>query len=222
MACSVPVMPEPGAGLAQLSDPYVAGVTFTQGLAEGDCLDDVEFEGCTFSALSLHKARLRRCAFLDCDFEGVNLSMVDLVDSSFNDCRVTGSKALGVSWCTVRGSALAAVPVRFSRCVLDYGVFNAGEHSGWVFESCSLREADFTGADLRRARLVDCDLAGARFVETDLREATLVDSYNYRFDVRANRTTGLRVILTEAAELLTVFGIVTTDPDQNSADGRLR
>jgi hypothetical protein len=29
-------MPEPGAGLAQLSDPYVAGVTFTQGLAEGD------------------------------------------------------------------------------------------------------------------------------------------------------------------------------------------
>jgi hypothetical protein len=70
--------------------------------------------------------------------------------------------------------------------------------------------------------LVDCDLAGARFVETDLREATLVDSYNYRFDVRANRTTGLRVSLTEAAELLTVFGIVTTDPDQNSADGRLR
>ncbi len=222
MECSVPVMPDSGATLAQLSDPYVADVTFTRGLAEGDSLDDVEFEGCVFSALSLHKARLRRCTFLDCHFEGVNLTMVDLVDSSFNECRFSGSKALGVSWYTVRGSALAAVPLRFSRCVLDYGVFGSGEHSGWVFESCSLREADFTGADLRRAQLIDCDLAGARFVETDLREASLVDSYNYHFDVRVNRTGGLRVSLTEAAGLLAALGIVTADADSTSAEGRIR
>ena len=209
-------MPEPG-GLAQLRDPYVVDLTFTRGLAEGDGLDDVEFEGCTFSALSLHKARLRRCSFLDCDFEGVNLSMVDLVDSSFNDCRLSGSKALGVTWSAVRGSALAAVPVRFTRCVLDYGVFASGEHNGGAFTACSLRETDFTGADLRRAHLVDCDLTGARFVETDLRQASLVGSYGYRFDVRANRTAGLRVSLAEAAGLLAVFGIVIDDADPISA-----
>ena len=72
---------------------------------------------------------------------------------------------------------------------------------------CSLREADFGGADAQR---VDFGgrLAGAVFVCTDLREASLLGAIGYALDPSQNRVRGLRVDAVGTAGLLIGMGVV--------------
>ena len=73
---------------------------------------------------------------------------------------------------------------------------------------CSLREADFGGADAQRVDLGGSDLSGAVFVATDLRGASLVGATGYAFDPAQNRVRGLRVDAFAAGRLLEMMGIV--------------
>ncbi|HSF99453.1 MAG TPA: pentapeptide repeat-containing protein, partial [Ornithinibacter sp.] len=76
---------------------------------------------------------------------------------------------------------------------------------------CSLREADFGGADARRVDLGGSDLDGAVFVGTDLRGASLLGATGCRFDPSQNRVRGLRVDATATRGLLSAMGVVVED-----------
>jgi fluoroquinolone resistance protein len=187
---------------------YAADLTITEGLAPGAVLEGVELEGCRFDGSMMEGAALRGCTFTDCVFTGCNLSRVDLDASRLVDCRFVDCKALAVVWTRVAPAALSARPWDFERCRLDLASFQEGELAGSRMVDCSLREADFAGADCRAVDFAQSDLAGAVFVGTDLRGAGLVGATGYAFDPSRNRVHGMKVDDTGATGLLRAMGIL--------------
>ena len=199
--------------LERLADSggYAVDLTLTEGLEPGEVLDGVEFEDCRFDRAVLEGAVLRDCTFTDCEFVGCNLNRVDLSGSRFSDCRFVECTALAVIWTRAGEAALSARPWDLERCRLDLASFQEGPIAGSRMVECSLREADFGGADAQRVDFGGSDLSGAVFVGTDLREASLVGCVGYAFDPSVNRVRGLRVEAAGAAGLLAAMGLVV-DP----------
>lgn len=187
---------------------YAADVTVTEGLAPGEVLDGVEFEACTFDRAVLEAAVLRDCTFTDCVFTACNLNRVDLTGSRFSDTTFVDCTALAVAWTRAGAASLSARPWDFTRCRLDLGSFQESSVAGSRFIDCSLREADFAGADAARVEFTGSDLTTALFVATDLRGADLVGASNYAFDPSENTVRGLRVDAASASGLLTSMGLV--------------
>ena len=190
---------------------YAAELTLTEGLAPGEVLEGVELEACRFERCVLEGAVLRDCTFTDCVFTGVNLNRVDLAGSRFSDCRFVECTALAVVWTRAGEATLSARPWDLERCRLDLASFQEGSIAGSRLVDCSLREADFGGADAQRVDFGGSDLGGAVFVRTDLRGASLVGASGYAFDPSENRVRGLRVEAAWAAGLLAAMGLVVED-----------
>jgi fluoroquinolone resistance protein len=187
---------------------YAAGLTVTEGLAPGEVLDGWELEGCRLERSVLEGAVLRDCTFGDCVFVGCNLNRVDPSGSRFVDCTFVDCTALAVTWTRAAEAALSARPWDFERCRLDLASFQEAAMAGSRLVECSLREADFGGADAQRVDFGGSELAGAVFVGTDLRGASLHGSTGYAFDPSENRVRGLRLDAGGAAGLLLAMGVV--------------
>ena len=187
---------------------YAADLVLSEGLAPGEVLDGVELEGCRFERAVLEGSVLRGCTFGECVFVGCNLNRVDVAGSRFVDCTFVDCTALAVTWTRAAPAALSSRPWDFERCRLDLASFQEAAMAGSRLVDCSLREADFGGADCRRVDLAGSVLAGAGFVGTDLREASLLGASGYAFDPSENRVRGLRVDTFGAAGLLEAMGVV--------------
>lgn len=187
---------------------YAVDLTLTEGLAPGEVLDGTELEACRFEGAVLEGAVLRGCTFTDCVFTGCNLNRVDLDGSRFVDCRFLDCTALAVTWTRAAAAALSVRPWDFERCRLDLASFQEAAMAGSRVVDCSLREADFGGADVQRVDFAGSDLGAAVFVGTDLRGASLIGATGCGFDPSQNRVRGLRVDATAAAGLLTAMGLV--------------
>ncbi|MEO7422792.1 MAG: pentapeptide repeat-containing protein [Ornithinibacter sp.] len=188
--------------------PYAVDLTLSDGLAPGEVLAGVEFEACRFERAVLEGGVLRDCTFTDCEFTGCNLNRVDLGGSRFSDTTFVDCTALAVTWSRAGSAPLSARPWDFTRCRLDLGSFQEAALAGSRFVDCSLREADFGGADAARVEFAESDLSGAVFVATDLRGASLLGSAGYAFDPSENRVRGLRVDAAAAGGLLGAMGLV--------------
>lgn len=187
---------------------YAVDLTIREGLEPGEVLDGVELEGCRFEGAVLEGAVLRGCTFTDCVFTACNLNRVDLVGSRFVDCAFRDCTALAVTWTRAGQAALSARPWDLERCRLDLASFQEASMSRSRLVDCSLREADFGGADAQQVDFGGSDLGGAVFVGTDLRGASLRGASGYAFDPSQNRVRGLRVDAPEASGLLVAMGIV--------------
>lgn len=193
------------------TDGWLVDADLTEGLAPGEVLSGVEFEGCRFDGSVLEKAVLRGCRFTDCTFTACNLTMVDLAGSRFTDCRFVECKALAVAWSRADSAPLSQRPWDMERCRLDLGSFRDAVVPGARFTGCSMREVDLGGADLQRAELTGCDLTAATITGTDLRAATLAGSSGYAFDPAENRVAGLTVDAAAAGGILRTIGLVVED-----------
>ena len=193
------------------SGGYADDLTIGEGLEPGEVLDGIEFEACRFERAVLEGAVLRDCTFTDCVFTGCNLNRVDLSGSRFSDCRFVECTALAVIWTRAGEATLSARPWDLERCRLDLASFQEGAIAGSRLVDCSLREADFGGADAQRVDFAGSDLSRAVFVGTDLREASLLGAVGYAFDPSENRVRGLRVEAAGAAGLLAAMGLVVED-----------
>jgi fluoroquinolone resistance protein len=204
---------DPASLLDLLADSggYAVDLTLTHGLVPGEVLDGHELEACRFEGAVLEGAVLRGCTFTDCVFTGCNLNRIDLDGSRFVDCRFLDCTALAVTWTRAAAAALTVRPWDLERCRLDLASFQEAAMAGSRLVDCSLREADFGGADARRVDLGGSDLDGAVFVGTDLRGASLLGATGYRFDPSQNRVRGLRVDATATRGLLSAMGVVVED-----------
>ena len=203
-------MSETASLLDQLAETggYAVDLTLTRGLSPGEVLDGLELEACRFEGNVLEGAVLRGCTFTDCVFTGCNVNRVDLDGTRFVDCRFVDSTALAVTWTRAAPAVLSSRPWDFERCRLDLASFQEAAMAGSRLVDCSLREADFGGADAQRVDFAGSDLSAAVFVGTDLRGASLIGATGYGFDPSQNRVRGLRVGATATTGLLTAMGLV--------------
>ncbi len=186
----------------------VTGRTYTGSLPQAATMSGHELEHCTLRACRWEGEQLQGAVFGECEFVGCNLSGASLEEVSFRECLFTGTKALGLNWTAARVSTLAATPMTWRDCSLDFSTLSTLTMAGWTFQRCSLRETQLVGADLRRAVFTDCDLSGATIADCDLRGAALIDCVGLALDARDNRVDGLEVSASMAADLLRPFGVV--------------
>lgn len=168
----------------------------------------LEFEGCMLHACRWQGQQMEATTFGECHFVGCNISAVSLNETSFRECSFTGTKALGMDWTRARVSELAAAPMAWQDCALDFSTLSGLSMAGWTFRGCSLREIHLVGSDVRRASFSECDISGATISECDLREARFTDCVGVAFDARDNRVAGLTVSASMAPDLLSPLGIV--------------
>lgn len=197
--------------ISTIDDDYYGGETFTGRLEPRQEFRGVTFEGCTFQGCVLDEAVFRNCDFTECRFESTSLSLVKFPGTTFSDTVFEGCRAQSVGWTQVIPNAVSRAPLTFEKCKLTYSSFADANLKRWTFADCDLTEADFSHATLTRAIIRNCNFAKARFHGADLRDVSLVSSYNYAFDPRDAKVSGLRVTADAGASLLRAFGIEIVD-----------
>ena len=188
---SAPAVPaRPARGRAAATPPTSSS---PRGWRPVRCSTAVELEGCRFERAVLEGAVLRGCTFTRVRVLGCNLNRVDLAGSRFVDCTFVDCTALAVTWTRAAEAALSARPWDFERCRLDLASFQEAAMAGSRLVDCSLREADFGGADAQRVDFGGSGWPARCSWGPTCAEASLLGATGYAFDPSENRVRGLRV-----------------------------
>jgi uncharacterized protein YjbI with pentapeptide repeats len=157
--------------------------TFTKITAEAITGSKRTFENCKFINCDFSYADFGGIVFMECWFEGCNLSLIKLSDTGlqnimFKDCKLSGAD--------ISKSRDFLFEVSFNNCILDNAIFYKKKNKGAKFTDCSMVETDFTEADLTNVEFINCNLNRAFFNRTTLKNADFRTSYNYIIDPDIN------------------------------------
>lgn len=164
-----------------------------------------EYTQCRFVQCTFAKADLIGVVFVECHFEGCDLSLAKVRQAALRDVRFTDCKLLGLSFDQCNAFLFGIVP---ERCNLASASFQGMRLEKAVFKECSLKGADLSNAMLSGSTFTDCDLLDAVFGGTDLTGADLRTAYNYTIDPEANRLKGARFSAGGVGGLLAKYGVV--------------
>ncbi|RSK37666.1 pentapeptide repeat-containing protein [Hymenobacter metallilatus] len=170
-----------------------------------ELLGQREFEQFHFIGFDLSQADLSGRRFSECLFENCNLAGTTLANTALQNVAFTGCKLLGLPFTACRDMLF---DVHFERCQLDYASFWGKAMPNTRFLHCSLREADFTRADLTGAIFQDCQLHGAVFSQTTLRGADFLSAQDVVLDPELNDVKQARFALQSLPGLLSKYGLV--------------
>ncbi len=169
----------------------------------GTRLREAVFEGCTFRKATLAEVQFVDCRFIDCLFVACDLRMMKVAESVLSDVRFEGCSLMGIDWTAARGMSFS---VSFEGSRLDYGVFTGMRLHGLQVLDCSLREVDFTEADLQGACFRGSELDRTLFRHSRLKGADLTETRGCHLDTTA-RCEDTRVELDTALALLQAQGL---------------
>ena len=181
--------------------------TFTGLDASGHAFEGLEFDSCAFKECSFSGAALKRARLVDCRFDACDLTTVRFTGARLRGAAFKNCRAGGVNW----AGASSLDDLSFLHCVLDHGVFSSAKLPRFSAVDCRVREADFTGADLRGAEFRRSDLLGSRFFGADLSAADLRGAFDYMIDARHTKMKKTRVSLPEAVSLLSGLDVILED-----------
>ena len=147
-------------------------------------LTDREFYNCIFKKCDFSKSLLQSVEFEDCQFLSCNFTMAKLNNSGFRNAQFKDCKMLGVDF-TVCNKMMFSFS--FDKCFLDYSIFYASKLKKTVFNSCSIKEADFSEAVLTGSKFTDCDLFNTLFSRTVLDKVDFRTARNFSIDPEFNK-----------------------------------
>jgi uncharacterized protein YjbI with pentapeptide repeats len=173
------------------------------------------FYDCAFVRCSFVESVFRNCRFVNCAFQRCDLSLVQVVGSTFSSTRFEDSKAIGIDWTQADWpTAGLANPVGFFRSAISHSTFIGLRLRGIRIRDCVAVDVDFREADLSQADFAGTDLSKSLFSGTDLTEADLSRARNYHIDPAHNVLRQARFSLPEAMALLYSLDIVLVEGDQ--------
>lgn len=153
--------------------------TFTKITADQLTGHSRNYENCKFINCDFSYADMYRLVFVDCVFDGCNLSLANVNDTGFQNIQFKHSKLSGVNFGKANDFLFE---VHFEHCILDNTVFFKKKNKKARFNECSMVETDLTECDLTDAKFINCNLNRAFFDRTILKGADLRTSYNYTID----------------------------------------
>ncbi|HIZ37059.1 MAG TPA: pentapeptide repeat-containing protein [Candidatus Ruania gallistercoris] len=142
----------------ELSGASLTGANFEGAVWIGAEIDELELDEGSLRRLRAAEGTWERCTFTDCDAGGADLAGLTTRDVGLIRSTLDGARLTGSSWLRSRWREVSA-----EDAVADSLSAHSARWTDVTFTRTSLREADFTGAELSRVRFVDCDLSGARF-----------------------------------------------------------
>jgi len=158
-------------------------ITFDDISYAGQTVTGVEYNSCTFKRCDFSNSIFGNNKFIDCVFDGCNLSMMKLPKSALSSVEFKNCKILGVNFSECIDFLFT---VDFAGCILDYSSFMLKKMPKTRFSRSSLKEVTFTQAILTGSVFDDCDLNGAVFNRTDISSANFTTAYNFDIDPEIN------------------------------------
>jgi uncharacterized protein YjbI with pentapeptide repeats len=136
---------------------------------------NARFLECTFQRCDLSELRAPRARFSDSGLYAVHGAGVDLSETSWQDCFVTGARLGAVQ---LYGAELSRV--RFEGCKIEFLNLRGATLREVSFVDCQLTEPDFAGAVLTKvgfegSRLLSPQFSQATMEAVDLSGAELVE-----------------------------------------------
>lgn len=155
---------------------------------------------------------LQKCRFVNCVFQGCDLSLAKVPDSIFTSTRLEDSRAIGINW-TQANWPMPAIgkPLSFVQSTISHGTFIALNLKGIQIKDCAALNVDFREADLSQTDFSGTDLSESLFSNTNLSEADLSRARNYNIDPGQNVLKGTKFSLPEAMSLLYNMDISLSD-----------
>lgn len=167
-----------------MSDSYQSDGVFRNISYEDDALKSREFESCEFHHCDFSRGRASDVKFVDCRFIECNFSSAKLYDVSFRNVTFEGCKLLGIDFTTCNKLMFS---VQFENCRLDFSSFFGMNLKKTPFHESTLKEVDFTEADLTGAVFDNCNLERTVFQRTTAEYVDFRTSYNFSIDPENNR-----------------------------------
>ena len=147
-------------------------------------LSNSEFEACVFISCNFSKSELSDSDFIDCKFEDCNFGMVKFKNTGLKNVSFTGCKLMGADFTRCKDFLLSFY---FDKCTLDYSTFCKKKINKTIFKDCSIKEVDFSFADLTASCFLNCDLTRTVFHQTIIEKVDFRTAYNYSIDLELNR-----------------------------------
>lgn len=163
------------------------------------------YEQCTFIHCNFNSADLSGVRMIDCRFDGCDLSLAKLKNSSLQEVKFVNCKLLGVLFSDCRKFML---DLDFDRCILKLSLFAGLKLKNTRFINCDLQEADFSEADLSGAKFDGSDLLQTIFFHTNLETADFRSAFNYSINPETNRLRKARFSIPGVTGLLDTYGIL--------------
>lgn len=163
-----------------------------------------EYENCTFVNCDLSESDFNGFKFIDCSFEGCNLSMIKPTHAAFQEVTFKDSKMLGIRFDTASGFGLS---FSFENCRLDHSSFFRLKLRKVRFRNCDMEGVDFGEADLTEALFESTKLVQAIFDNTILEKADLRTASGFSIDPERNKLKKARFSQTNIAGLLDKYQI---------------
>ncbi|WP_418262620.1 pentapeptide repeat-containing protein [Flavobacterium faecale] len=157
--------------------------TFDKVIFSGKRVSNREFENCMFQNCDFANSDFSNNTFMDCEFIDCNLSMMQVVASSFKTVQFRNCKMMGIQFHTCNDFLFS---VGFQDCVLDYSSFANKKMPKTQFSNTSLKEVAFMSCDLTQSIFDNCNLQAANFNETQLKEVNFLTAFNYSIDPEFN------------------------------------
>ncbi len=171
---------------------------------EDQPLEKGEYEGTIFKTCNFQRADLSGYRFVDCEFIGCNLSLVQLHDTSLQNVHFKGCKMMGINFmqCNRFGLALS-----FDGCQLNSSSFFDLSLSETSFVDSELRDVSFGESNFSKSIFKNCDFQGADFLRVNLQKADFRSSYNYTIDPEINKVRGAQFSIWGTPGLLGKYGL---------------
>jgi uncharacterized protein YjbI with pentapeptide repeats len=163
-----------------------------------------EYDNCTFTNCNFSNTHLSNCTFLECTFTDCNFTNVQFGGTTFTEIFFEQCKLLGADFSACNDFMLQ---IRFRESILNLSIFMGVNLSNTHFDSCPLKEADFTEATLTGAHFEACDLHQATFEQTNLEKADFTTAYNILIDPEKNKMKGAKFSKENVAGLLEKYKI---------------
>jgi uncharacterized protein YjbI with pentapeptide repeats len=155
-----------------------------------DVLSEVEVRGARWAGIHVSQLRVSEALLAGCDLSEAALTGPEFTDTIVFESNLSNAVVRGGSLIRVLVDGGRLTGVRFGETRVhdtvwrnvsaDLAALRLVELARVTFESCTLREADFTGARCEWVRFHDCDLRGAifskaRFTNSEFRRCRLED-----------------------------------------------
>lgn len=110
---------------------------------------------------------------------------------------------IGINWTEIRKGG----DFVFRSCKLDYGFFQSVDFRAIQFYDCTLREADFSGANLSKVVFKNCDFSGSSLANVNIEKADFRGSRNYFIDPKLAKMKEAQFSFPEALVLIEALGV---------------
>jgi fluoroquinolone resistance protein len=181
------------------SNQQYQNLNFGEQMQEKGSYENGRFVQCNFNGADISQYVFVDCEFIDCIFLLTSINDTSFRTVQFIDCKITG-----LHFNTARKMG---IDFSFERCMLSNCVFYQLKIKKTVFKACAILECDFTEADLTSASFEASSFAGSIFEYTILEKADFSTANQFVIDPDKNKIKNACFAKDNLAGLLTRYAI---------------